>query len=67
MVPKMFGPYFTYFQQAVRKAYESVLVVSPRRPTTNEFLEFEKEVIRRALSVYNYTWSEKEEVSALPW
>ncbi|KAH3838481.1 hypothetical protein DPMN_111891 [Dreissena polymorpha] len=49
--------------QTARKAYESVMVIRPRRPVTAEFEHFEKEVKRRSPIEYNYTWQDGHEVS----
>ena len=38
------------------------MVISPRRPVTEEFLEFESEVKKRATEVYGYVWPKKAEV-----
>ncbi|XP_060585634.1 atrial natriuretic peptide receptor 1-like, partial [Ruditapes philippinarum] len=46
-----------------RLAYQSVMVIRPRRPITQEFFEFEQDVKARALTEYNYTWREGHEVS----
>ncbi|XP_053380189.1 atrial natriuretic peptide receptor 1-like [Mercenaria mercenaria] len=46
-----------------RLAYQSVMVIRPRRPTTQEFFEFEQDVKDRALTEYNYTWREDHEVN----
>ncbi|XP_052788739.1 atrial natriuretic peptide receptor 1-like [Mya arenaria] len=46
-----------------RLAYESVMVIRPRRPVSDEFFHFEEEVKERAFIEYNYTWKDKDEVS----
>ena len=38
------------------------MVVQPRRPISEEFLELERDVMRQALVLYNYTWAEGSEV-----
>ncbi|WAR31512.1 ANPRA-like protein [Mya arenaria] len=45
-----------------RLAYESVMVIRPRRPVSDEFFHFEEEVKERAFIEYNYTWKDKDEV-----
>lgn len=51
-----------YIQEA-KEAYESLLIVRPRRPVSVEFIELEKIVMQQALVLYNYTWPEGAEVS----
>ena len=41
------------------------MIIRPRRPTTEEFIEFEKEIMRRAVDRYDYVWPERSEVSIL--
>ena len=48
--------------QAAKEAYHSVMVIRPRRPVTENFLEFEQEVMKRAVDKYNYPWPEDAEV-----
>ncbi|XP_045198693.2 atrial natriuretic peptide receptor 1-like isoform X2 [Mercenaria mercenaria] len=50
------------FNQDVKKGYESLFVIRPRKPTNKEFIEFEHEIKRRAYTEYNYTWKEGHEV-----
>ena len=38
------------------------MVVRPRRPTTDKFFSFEKEVMDRAVDRYDYVWPERAEV-----
>ena len=38
------------------------MIVQPRRPVTDEFLELEKNVMKQALILYNYTWAKGSEV-----
>lgn len=45
-----------------RKAYEALLRVSLLEPSNKDFSKFAKDVKRRALEHYNYTFSEGEEV-----
>ena len=49
----------SYHLQDAKHAYESVLVVSPRRPEDEEFLHFEREAMRIAASRYGYSYSSK--------
>ena len=46
-------------------AYHSVMVIRPRRPTTQEFLDFEKDVMDRAVELYSYPWPPNAEVALL--
>lgn len=48
--------------QTARKAYEALLRVSLLQPTSDKFHEFAEIVKDRALSDYNYTITDKEEV-----
>ena len=50
--------------QVAKKAYESVMVIRPRRPTTEEFFEFEKEAMRLSSQLNDYKWPEDTEVRA---
>ncbi|XP_053381094.1 atrial natriuretic peptide receptor 1-like [Mercenaria mercenaria] len=64
---RTFGDYTWYretstINQEVRKGYESVLVIRPRKPTNKEFTRFEDEIKRKAYTEYNYTWQEGYEV-----
>ncbi|XP_060577414.1 atrial natriuretic peptide receptor 1-like [Ruditapes philippinarum] len=62
-----FGEYTWYREnspnnQDVRRGYESLLVIRPRRPTNTEFVRFEEEMKKRAFTEYNYTWKQGFEV-----
>lgn len=46
-----------------KAAYESVMIVIPRRPYDQAFLEFERTVIERAWTDYGYRWAEGSEAS----
>ena len=48
--------------KAAKKAYESVMVILPRRPTTEEFFDFEKQAIELSAQLYGYKWPEDAEV-----
>ena len=48
--------------QEAKKAYESVMVVTPRRPTTEEFFEFEKHAMGLSSELYDYQWPQGSEV-----
>ena len=52
---------FIYFQEA-KEAYQSVMVARPRRPTTDEFFQFEQRVFELALTMHNYSWRSGSEV-----
>ena len=39
------------------------MVIKTRRPVTEEFLEFETEVMKRATEVYGYVWPKDSEVN----
>ncbi|OWF54640.1 Atrial natriuretic peptide receptor 2 [Mizuhopecten yessoensis] len=43
-----------------RKAYDSVLLVQPRRPESPEFLQFEQDVKNRSLQDYNFIYGDIE-------
>lgn len=46
-----------YFQnQMVRKAYESLMVVSLLKPTNDQFKMFETKVKERSLQLYNFSF-----------
>ena len=51
------------YLQTAKEAYHSVMIIRPRRPTTEKFIEFEKEIMRRAVDRYDYVWPERSEVS----
>ena len=53
--------YLFDFQEA-KRAFESVMMIRPRRPVTDEFLDFEKEAMKRATDHYGYVWPEGAEV-----
>ena len=55
-------PFLPHFVKEAKHAYESVMVIRPRRPTTDEFFDFEKEAMRLSLTLYNYTWPINSEV-----
>ncbi|XP_033760364.1 LOW QUALITY PROTEIN: atrial natriuretic peptide receptor 1-like [Pecten maximus] len=48
-----------HFQKA-RIAYDSVLLVQPRRPESSEFLKFEQDVITRSFQDYNFVYGDIE-------
>ena len=48
--------YVTCHFKEAKKAYQSVMVVRPRRPISEEYLEFEKEVMQRSLDEFGYVW-----------
>lgn len=45
------------------KAYDAVLMVKLRRPTSDAFIDFEQEVKTRAARDYNYTYGDMQVVS----
>ena len=51
-----------FYKQVAKLAYESVMVVSPRRPNQLEFLDLEKKVKEQALLLYNFTWKPGSQV-----
>ena len=66
MTPSIRQPVYKhmlYYRQEAREAYHSVMVVRPRRPISQEFLEFEQNVFELAYTLNNYTWPAGAEVS----
>ena len=51
-----------FYKQVAKLAYESVMVVSPRRPNQMEFLDLERKVKEQALLLYNFTWKPGSQV-----